>query len=411
METVQTTCVIAGGGPAGMVLGLILARNGVDVVVLEKHADFFRDFRGDTIHPSTIGVLGELGLREQFLGLPHTSIGALDVVVNGNRLHPIDFGRLAPPDDFLVLAPQWDFLNFLAGEAARYPNFRLLMQTEAKELIWEDGAVRGVIADGPDGELHVRGRLTVAADGRGSVLRAQAGLRPRRFGVPIDVLWFRIPKPDGQSPHTLAYVGGGGMVVTIERQDYVQAGLIIPKGGFGRLQEGGLQAFRDAVVAAAPHLKPALETITDWDQVKLLSVQIDRLTRWYRRGFLAIGDAAHAMSPAFGVGVNYAVQDAVATANALTATLRDADPAGDGVDLRLLDGIQRRRMPAVAAMQRIQLAAHRTISRPEGVRLLPESMPTALRVALAAVTPGMQVVSSRLIGRGLRPESVSPELR
>jgi 2-polyprenyl-6-methoxyphenol hydroxylase-like FAD-dependent oxidoreductase len=196
--------------------------------------------------------------------------------------------------------------------------------------------------------------------------------------------------------------------VTIERDDYVQAGLIIAKGGFDALQLSGLASFRQAVLDAAPHLRSALETITDWDQVKLLSVQIDRLPRWYRRGFLAIGDAAHAMSPAFGVGVNYAVQDAVATANALTATLRSAE---ETVDLRLLDGIQRRRMPAVAAMQRIQLAAHRTITRPEGVRLLPETLPTALRLAIAAGTPLVQQVSSRLIGRGLRPESVSPELR
>jgi 2-polyprenyl-6-methoxyphenol hydroxylase-like FAD-dependent oxidoreductase len=407
METQQTTCVIVGGGPAGMMLGLILARNGVDVAVLEKHADFFRDFRGDTIHPSTIGVLGELGLRERFLGLPHTSVHRLDAVVNGNRLHPIDFGRLAPPDDFLVLAPQWDFLSFLSAEAATYPNFRLLMQAEATELVWKEGAVRGVRATTPDGPLEVRAGLVVAADGRSSVLRSQAGLRPRSFGVPIDVLWFRLPRPDDLPPSTLAYVGGGGMVVTIEREGYLQTGLIIPKGGISALKEAGLGAFRNAVEAAAPHLRAALDTITDWEQVKLLSVQIDRLERWYRRGFLAIGDAAHAMSPAFGVGVNYAVQDAVATANALTATLR----SGGDVDLRLLDGIQRRRLPPVAVMQRIQLAAHRTISRPEGVRLLPNPLPAPWRLALAAATPAMQSVSARLIGRGLRPESVARELR
>lgn len=425
METLNTTCVIVGGGPAGMMLGLILARNGVDVVVLEKHADFFRDFRGDTIHPSTISVLGQLGLRERFLGLPHTSVTNLDVVVNGNRLHPIDFGRLPAPDDFLVLAPQWDFLTFLAQDAARHPNFRLLMQTEATELLWEGGAVRGVRAQGPEGELEVRGRLTVSADGRRSGLREQAGLRPRRFGVPIDVLWFRIPKPEDLPPHTLAYVGGGGMVVSLEREDYVQLGLIIRKGGFDELQEAGLATFRATVANAAPHLRAVLETITDWDQVKLLSVQIDRLPRWYRRGFLAIGDAAHAMSPAFGVGVNYAIQDAVATANALTATLQELGPVGGagtvsdigdreaerGVDLRLLDGIQQRRMPAVAGMQRIQLAAHRFISRPEGVRLLPEALPGPARVAIAAATPVTQVLASRLIGRGLRPETVTPELR
>jgi 2-polyprenyl-6-methoxyphenol hydroxylase-like FAD-dependent oxidoreductase len=410
METVHTTCLIAGGGPAGMMLGLILARNGVDVVVLEKHADFFRDFRGDTIHPSTIGVLGELGLRERFLGLPHTSVPRLDVVVNGNRVHAIDFGRLRPPDDFLVLAPQWDFLNFLAGEAAKYPNFRLLMSTEATGLIWEDDVVRGVRATGPDGDVEFRARLVVSADGRASTLREQAGLRPRRFGVPIDVLWFRLPKPQDQPAHTLAYIAGGGMVVTIERDDYLQVGLVIEKGGFARLQAAGLDAFRSAVEQAAPHLHQVLETVTEWDQVKLLSVQIDRLPRWYRHGYLAIGDAAHAMSPAFGVGVNYAIQDAVAAANVLAGPLRDEDPSAP-VDLRLLDAIQHRRIGAVAAMQRIQLAAHRFIARPEGARLLPDPLPVALRLGVDAVTPAVQAVASRLIGRGLRPESVAVELR
>ncbi|WP_313543050.1 FAD-dependent oxidoreductase [Leifsonia aquatica] len=406
MEVLQADCVISGGGPAGVMLGLLLARNGLDVVVLEKHADFFRDFRGDTIHPSTIGVLGELGLRDRFLGLPHTSVRTLDAVVSGTRLHPVDFARLGPPDDFLVMAPQWDFLSFLAGEATQSPGFRLLMGTTATGLTWADGAVTGVTARGPDGDLTIAATLTVAADGRDSALREAAALRPRRFGVPIDVLWFRVPKPADPPPSTLAYLRHGSMVITIDRGDYYQTGLIIAKGGIDQLKAAGLDAFRRAVEAAAPFLDEPLATIDDWEQVKLLSVQIDRLDRWYRRGFLAIGDAAHAMSPAFGVGVNYAVQDAVAAANALVAPLR----AGE-VDLRVLDGIQRRRLPPVAAMQRIQLAAHRGIARPGGPEGLPDPLPPAVRTALAAATPLLQQVTARVIGRGLRPESVAPELR
>lgn len=406
MEVLQADCAISGGGPAGMMLGLILARSGLDVVVLEKHPDFFRDFRGDTIHPSTIGVLGELGLRDAFLGLPHTSIRTLDAVVDGTRLHPVDFGRLGLPDDFLVLAPQWDFLNFLAAEAGRYPGFRLLMQTEATGLIREGDTVCGLLADGPGGAVRVEAALTVAADGRDSALRAAAGLRPRRFGVPIDVIWFRLPKGTLQPPSTLAYIGGGAMVVTIDRGDYFQTGLVIAKGGIDQLRDAGLPAFRDAVASAAPFLRGPLETITDWESLKLLNVQVDRLPRWYRHGFLAIGDAAHAMSPAFGVGVNYAVQDAVAAANALAAPLRDGP-----VDLRLLDAVQRRRLPPAEWMQRIQLAAHRRITRPGDGPLLPSPPGPALRLAIAAATPLAQRVTARLIGRGLRPESVVPSLR
>jgi 2-polyprenyl-6-methoxyphenol hydroxylase-like FAD-dependent oxidoreductase len=406
MEAVETSCVIAGAGPAGMMLGLILARAGLDVVVLEKHKDFFRDFRGDTIHPSTITVLGELGLRDQFLALPHTSVRTLDAVINGSRLHPIDFGRLSPPDDFLVLAPQWDLLNFLAAEGARHPGFRLLMETEAVDVIDEGGAIRGVVVRGPDGEREVRATLTVAADGRDSRIRSAAGLRPRRFGVGIDVLWFRLPKPEVEPPSTLAYIDHGAMVVTIDRGDYYQAGMIIPKGGLDDLKAGGIEAFRAQLVAAAPVLESVAGTVTSWDQVKLLAVQINHLERWYRTGLLAIGDAAHAMSPAFGVGVNYAVQDAVAAANALAEPLR----AG-AVDLRVLDAIQRRRLPPVRRMQKLQLAAHERIARPGGLSFLPNPMPRALHLAIDAATPVIQRITARMIGRGFLPESVAPELR
>jgi 2-polyprenyl-6-methoxyphenol hydroxylase-like FAD-dependent oxidoreductase len=417
METIETSCVIVGGGPAGMMLGLILARAGVDVVVLEKHEDFFRDFRGDTIHPSTIKILGELGLRERFLALPHNSIRTLDAVINGTRLHPVDFSRLGPPDDFLVLAPQWDFLNFLAAEAGAYPTFHLLMKTEATGVIEEDGVIRGVTITGPDGEREVRATLTVAADGRASTVRAAAGLRPREFGVGIDVLWFRLPKPQDLPPSTLAYVNHGAMVITIDRGDYYQTGLIIAKGGFDALKEQGLEAFRAQLIAAAPVLESVAGAITSWDEVKPLSVQINRLQRWYRSGLLAIGDAAHAMSPAFGVGVNYAVQDAVAAANALAEPLRAAAAtsaaatSSPSIDLRVLDAIQSRRLPPVTKMQKLQLAAHERIARPGGLSFLPEPMPAPLRAVLAAATPLLQGFTARLIGRGYLPESVAPELR
>ncbi len=404
MKLIETDCVIAGGGPAGMMLGYILARNGVDVVVLEKHGDFFRDFRGDTIHPSTIGLLGELGLRDGFLELPHTRIRTLDAVINGNRLHPIDFGRLRPPDDFLVLAPQWDFLTFLAKQGEQFGGFHLLMSTEATDVIVEDGAVRGVIASDADDELEIRAKLTVAADGRDSAVRAAAGLRPIEFGVPIDVLWFRLPKPPEVPPPTLAYLDGTGMVLTIDRGDYYQSGMVIPKGGFTGLQAAGIGAFREAVAHPAPFLRPVVGSITSWDQVKLLSVQVNRLETWHRPGLLCIGDAAHAMSPVFGVGVNYAIQDAVAAANLLTAGLR----AGSVVD-GALAAVQERRLPPVKRMQGIQLRVHRVIARSGGGAILPNPMPAPLRWALRAVMPLVQLLTARMIGRGFRPEHLTPE--
>ncbi|HAM26307.1 MAG TPA: monooxygenase, partial [Microbacteriaceae bacterium] len=301
-----------GGGPAGLMLGLLLARAGVDVTVLEKHADFLRDFRGDTIHPSTIDLMDELGLSKRFLALPQNDVATLDFVVSGNRIRPIDFSRLRGGARFLALMPQWDFLNFLAAEAARYPNFRLELRAEVTGLVRSGSRVVGVIATTPDGPLEVRAPLTVAADGRSSVARAASGLVARDFGVPIDVLWFRLPKVGKAPPDTLAYLDGNSMVLTIPRGEYYQSGMVIAKGGFDEIRAGGIDAFRARLVSAAAFLEPVVGTLTSWDQVSLLSVQVDRLDRWYLPGFLCIGDAAHAMSPAFGVGVNYAIQDAVA---------------------------------------------------------------------------------------------------
>ncbi|MDZ4044423.1 MAG: FAD-dependent oxidoreductase, partial [Rhodoglobus sp.] len=322
MVTVDRDCVIAGGGPAGMMLGYLLARQGLDVLVLEKHADFLRDFRGDTIHPSTISVLGEIGLREEFLTLPLTRIATLDVVVDSHRMTLVDFSTLPPPDDFLALVPQWDFLTLLADHGKRLPGFELRMSTEVTGLLHDENGVAGIRAIGPSGEIQVRARLTVAADGRSSRTRDLAGLVADELGVPIDVLWFDLPKPDPAPPTTLGYLDGTGFVLTIDRGDRYQGGYVIAKGALDDTRAEGFDEFRSAIARCAPPLAAVLPALTSWDQVKLLSVQLNRLPRWYQPGFICIGDAAHAMSPVGGVGINYAIQDAVALANAVVDPLR-----------------------------------------------------------------------------------------
>ncbi|MGA1838882.1 FAD-dependent oxidoreductase [Herbiconiux sp. 11R-BC] len=403
MRRVETEVCIVGGGPAGVMLGYLLARAGVDVVVLEKHGDFLRDFRGDTIHPSTLTLLGQLGLREEFLALPHSEVRTLDFVVNGTRIHAVDFGALPAPDDFLAFMPQWDFLNFLAGKAAEFPSFHLLMSTSATGVRRAGAAVTGVTATDAQGELEIVARLTVAADGRTSTVRAATGLEPRQFGVGIDVLWFSLPKPAAPPPPTLAYIGDGALVLTIDRGDHYQAGSVIPKGRFEALREAGIDAFRDSLTAAAKPLRGVADALTDWDQVKLLSVQVSRLDTWHRPGLLCIGDAAHAMSPAFGVGVNYAIQDAVATANAL------AEPLLTGaVSERQLASIQHRRLPPVRAMQTLQLRLHAAIGRPPEKPVLANPPTAGQRAALNLLVPLIRAAAPRLVGRGFRPESAAP---
>ncbi|MBO0594057.1 FAD-dependent oxidoreductase [Nesterenkonia sp. E16_7] len=403
----QRDCVIAGGGPAGMMLGYLLARAGLEVTVVEKHADFFRDFRGDTIHPSTIRLLGELGLREKFLSLPLTRLSTLDAVIEGERMTLVDFGVLRPPDNFLVFAPQWDFLDFLAREAQRLPGFDLRMDTEVIGLVHqpsppgedpagEEGPVAGVRVRSASGEQQIRARLTVAADGRDSALRKAAGLRPVEAGVPIDVLWFSLPKPSDPPPATLGHLSSAGMVITIDRGDTYQSGLIIKKGTFPALQRAGIKAFRTRLVKAAPVLAGVADTLTEWEQIKLLTVQINRLPRWHRPGFIAIGDAAHAMSPMFGVGVNYAIQDAVALANAVGTELRQGV-----VPDRTLAGVQARRERPVKLMQAIQGRGHRVIARStEGRRIVPRAGAALLRLG----SPVPRRITARLIGVGLLPE-------
>lgn len=401
----QAQCCIVGGGPAGLMLALLLARAGVEVVVLEKHADFLRDFRGDTIHPSTIDLLGRLGLKERFLELPHEEIRTLDVVVSGNRIRPVDFGRLRRGTRFLALMPQWDFLDFIAKEAARHPNFQLLMSTEVTGLLREGGRIVGVTANGPDGELRILADLTVAADGRESTVRRESGLVAREFGVAIDVLWFHLPVPPDPPPATLGYLDQHSMVLTIPRGDYYQSGMVIPKGGFDQIRVDGLEAFRRRIVETAAVLDPVVSSIVDWSQVKLLSVQVDRLDRWHLPGLLCIGDAAHAMSPAFGVGVNYAIQDAVAAANHLAAPLLNGVP-----NERDLARVQRRRLWPVRRMQPIQLILHKRIAKSGSGISLSTPPPWYVRTLLRMGLPLLQWTAARVVGRGFRPERLSPWL-
>ncbi|MET0990288.1 MAG: FAD-dependent oxidoreductase [Glaciihabitans sp.] len=404
-SSITTTCCIVGGGPAGMMLGFVLARAGVEVTVLEKHADFFRDFRGDTIHPSTLDVIDQLGLRERFDAIPRTAVSGLDLVLNGTRLRPVNFGHLRGRNKKLVLMPQWDFLDMLADEARKLPTFRLLMGTEAVTVVSTNGTVTGVRAEGEDGPIEIEAALTVAADGRASRIRTAAGLRVRDFGVPLDVLWFRLPKPRVNPPDTLGYIGTETLVLTIPRIGYYQAAMLIKKGSFPEVVAAGLAQFRADVVRTATFLGPVIDSLEDWDQVKLLTVQVNRLRRWHRPGLLCIGDAAHAMSPAFGVGVNLAVQDAIATANMLAAPL----VAGTITD-RDLAAVQRRRMFPVRVTQWVQLRMHRYIGRPGGGAGIPYPLPRSVRFLLGLGMPVIQRLTGRLVGRGIRPEKIRPEL-
>lgn len=404
VEIVRRDCVIAGGGPAGLMAGYLLARRGLHVTVLEKHADFLRDFRGDTIHPSTISLLGELGLRERFLDLPVTRLSTLDAVIDGRRLTMVDFSTLPPPDNFLVLAPQWHFLDFLARETRAYPGFELRMCTEANEIVTDGDRVIGVRASATDGgverKIEFHAPLTVAADGRSSQIRHAAGLTPVELGVAIDVLWFSLPKPPNPPPSTLGYLDGRSMVLTIDRGDRYQGGLVIPKDGFDAIRFAGLPAFRRRLTATAPVLAPVVCSIENWDQVRLLSVQVDRLTCWYRDGLICIGDAAHAMSPVGGVGVNFAIQDAVALANTVAEPLLHRG----SVPLSALDAVQRRRARPVRPMQWIQQRAHARVGHGGGHR--PRALPRPARAALTLLRPLICRITARAVGRGFLPEHV-----
>ena len=380
-----------------MMLGFLLARAGINVVVLEKHADFNRDFRGDTIHPSTLELMFELGLLEEFLKLPHQELRELRGVVNGHVVPIADFSHLPTRCKFIAFMPQWDFLNFLAVEAQRFTTFRLLMQTEVTDVVTENGRVTGVRANTADGELNIRADLVIGADGRDSRVRTAANLQVIESGVPIDVLWMRISKKADDPEQSLGFFRGTRLMVLIDRGDYWQCGYIIPKGHLENVKRGGLENFHNGLAEMAPFLRERLGELNDWSQIKLLTVQINRLREWYREGLLCIGDAAHAMSPAGGVGINLAIQDAVATANLLTPTLLHGSVA-----LSDLQKVQQRREWPTRLIQLMQMFIHRRITGQSAgdVSRLP------LVTRLLRDFPILRRIPARLVGIGPRPEHV-----
>jgi 2-polyprenyl-6-methoxyphenol hydroxylase-like FAD-dependent oxidoreductase len=399
MKTMSVRCCIAGGGPAGMMLGLLLGRAGVDVVVLEKHADFLRDFRGDTIHPSTLEVVHELGLLEQLLTLPHQKVSRINGQFGDLALTVADFSSLSTQCRFVAFMPQWDFLNLLAEEAARYSTFRLLMQADVTGLIEETGSVMGLRANTPDGPLEVRAGLVVGADGRHSTVRSHAGLSVEEFGAPMDVLWFRLSRSTSDPGDPIGRFDAGRIFIMLNRGEYWQCGFVIPKGSRDRFRGQGLPAFRNAVAQRAPFMADRVGELHDWEPIKLLTVQVDRLRQWYRPGLLCIGDAAHAMSPVGGVGINLAIQDAVAASNLLAAPLRDGRLTTED-----LCRVQQRREWPTRMTQRVQLMIQNRVIRPALSGSDRFSPPFAIR--LLALVPFLRRIPARMIGLGFRPEHV-----
>lgn len=395
MDRWKTTCLVAGGGPAGMMLAYLLARSGVQTLLVEKHGDFFRDFRGDTVHPSTTELMYELGILQEFLHqVPHQTMEQLGFGFKGQTFDLIDFRHLPTACKYVVFMPQWDFLNFLADKAKRYPSFRLEMNTEVTGLLWEGDRVIGVTAQGTGDPVEIRADVTVACDGRWSVIREHSGLPVTEFPMPIDVLWFRLPRANS-APETLGYLGGGQIIIAINRGDYWQCGSIIDKGDFERVQADGLPAFRSRVASAAPFLATSLDSLTDWDQVTLLSVRANRLRQWWLAGLLCIGDAAHAMSPVGGIGVNYAIADAVAAANPLAEPLRNG-PVSD----KNLRAVQKRRQTPTKVAQRLQGVQTANLAR------MSKTDPPLWMLRLLSHSAPVKRLLGRTMGLGFRREHI-----
>jgi 2-polyprenyl-6-methoxyphenol hydroxylase-like FAD-dependent oxidoreductase len=399
-RTINTRCCIVGGGPAGMMLGYLLGRAGIETIVLEKHADFFRDFRGDTVHPSTLQVMDELGLIDGFLQLPHQRLQKLEGQFGGTPIRIADLSRLKTKYPFIAFMPQWDFLDFLRENGKRFAALKVMMNTDASDLIWSGGSVVGVNANTPEGPVEIRADLTVGCDGRHSTVRERAKLEVEEIGAPMDVLWFRAGKRGDESERVFARVETGKMMVTFDRGDYWQCAYVIAKNQYDAVKARGLDALRDDIVRMAPVLQSGIMDVKTWDDVKLLTVAINRLKRWTRPGLLCIGDAAHAMSPVGGVGVNLAVQDAVATANLLAGKLASGCPSEAE-----LDAVRKRREFPVRMTQAMQQVVQNNII---SVALKPGDAPlkAPLFAKVINAVPWLQGITARFVGLGVRPEHV-----
>ncbi len=400
----KTQCCIAGGGPAGMMLGFLLARAVIEVVVLEKHADFFRDFRGDTIHPSTFQLMHELGLLDEFLKVPHQEVERLEVVFNNIPLQMADFTHLNVAKPVLGLMPQWDFLKFLQTHAAKYPTFTLIMEAEVTDIIKENERVTGVTATTKNGPLQVFGDIIVATDGRSSTLRKKTGLKVIASGVPIDVLWFRLSRQQDDPAQTFGRFDHGRIMVLLNRDEYWQCAYLIDKGNYPQIQQKGMPAFYKELSEVSPFLANRMQELKSWDDIKLLSVDIDHLETWYTDGLLCIGDAAHAMSPIGGVGINLAVQDAVATANILYEPLRGKKT----ITTDILQKVQDRRTFPTKVIQNIQIFIQEGIMSRRSSAAKHEKPPLPFRLVKAI--PLLSRIPAWIVGIGVRPEHVkTPE--
>jgi 2-polyprenyl-6-methoxyphenol hydroxylase-like FAD-dependent oxidoreductase len=397
---IKTRCCIVGGGPAGMVLGLLLARAGIDVAILEKHGDFLRDFRGDTIHPSTLDLMHELGMLDEFLRVPHEQVFRIGAQIGDDFWPMADFTHLPTICKYIALMPQWDFLDFISEKARAYPGFHLHMNTNATELITEGDRVVGVGAETEQGAEEFRADLVIGADGRHSTVRARSELELEESSVPMDVLWMKISRKESDGEQTLGHLIPRHVLIMINRKTYWQCAFLIPKGQFEETKKRGLPEFRATLVKLALFLRDRVEELKSWDQIRLLTVTVDRLKCWHRPGLLCIGDSAHAMSPVGGVGINLAIQDAVAAANILSEALRGADAIPES----LLEKVQRRRMFPTRATQRMQIFAHEHVIRPVLHSDRPVSAPFMLRLFKAI--PLLQRIPARIVGLGFRPEHI-----